>query len=76
MAFPNVGSVRRPAEIAKVRHPCVGVDMHVNEAGVTIVSLIDRALGSKHLRRATDGDDTTVAYCHVGDSIAIGLPDQ
>jgi hypothetical protein len=28
-------------------------------------------LGRKFLRRVTDGDDTIVAYRHVGDSIAI-----
>jgi hypothetical protein len=43
IAFPNVGSVRRPAEIAKISSPLVDVDMHVNEAGVTIAPLISIA---------------------------------
>jgi hypothetical protein len=40
IAFPNVGSVRRDAEI---RHPLVAANMHVNEAGVTIAPLISIA---------------------------------
>src|SRR5262252_3553422 len=62
-------SVRRHAEI---RHPLVDVDVHVNEARRDDrPANIDRASGREFLSRSTDGDDTTVAYRHVGDSIAI-----
>jgi hypothetical protein len=58
-------SVRRHAEI---RHPLIDV----NEARRDDrPANIDLAFRREFLRCGTDGDDATVAYCHVGDSVAI-----